>query len=217
MNKIILIVTFFTIAITNSYAIVHYDVKKSSFLYNNISKLKSKGIRSLAFSSLSIDERKMVWEYKFSKLLEENKETTSKRDYLNKVYGLFKSYNYANNLERHEQNVIKENASILFEEGKKIFDDPIDLINIFFELVPVKREELQKIAIENAPTSLKSIKLYPCECIAGKPGGCFGTLPDGQVVFGTCYDKYCEKPTGGGGCGWFGTEPCDAYRCGFFI
>lgn len=215
MKKIIFILTLISITSYESYALSNKS-KNPNVLYSGISQLKNRGLRSLAFSSLSKLEKKMLWDYKFKKLFNKYRQNSVKFDYVNKVYNLYKNINYNENSKQLNTNLLIDNAPILFNQGREIFNDPLDLINIFFELVPVDRNDLQKISIEDSSKLINKFRLYPCECIAGKPGGCFATLPDGQVIFGTCYDKYCEKPPGSGGCGWFGSEPCDAYRCGFF-
>ncbi len=207
--SLISIISFEASALSNKYS-------ESEYLYSGISQIKNRGLRSLAFSSLSKFEKKMLWQNKFIKLLNTYKQDNVKFEYIKSVYNLFRNINYNENKKEGNSILLLKNASALYDQGKEVFQDPLDLINIFFELVPVDRNDLQKISIEGNSNLIEKKKLYPCECIAGKPGGCFATLPDGQVIFGTCYDKYCEKPSGSGGCGWFGAEPCDAYRCGFF-
>lgn len=215
MKKNIFILLLISIIYNQSYALSNKS-KNPTVLYSGITQLKNRGLRSLAFSSLSKSEKKMLWDYKFTKLLNSYRKNRVKYDYVNKVYNLFKKINYNENSKEENSYLLIRNAPILFNQGREIFKDPLDLINIFFELVPIERKDLEIISFDENSKLINKIRLYPCECIAGKPGGCFATLPDGQVIFGTCYDKYCEKPAGSGGCGWFGSEPCDAYRCGFF-
>lgn len=189
---------------------IYNNTTDASIIYNSISKLNTKDLRNLAFSSLNSIEKKQVWDYKFSILIKQYSIEKNKLNYILRVYNLFKKYNYTNFESENKTFIYSLKSAQLFEEGKKYIENDLDRINIFFELVPLKKEELNVVKNSNIK------KLNTCECVAGKQGGCFGTLPNGDVVIGTCYDKNCEKQPGSGGCSWFGSEPCDAYKCGFF-
>lgn len=179
-------------------------------IYENISKFKSGHLRSLAFGVLTPEEKKAVWEYKFSKYLTQYQDDQKKRSFIHKLYKEFSNYSYTPEGIEKFRSYANENWRQVFKEAASVLGSELEAFNLLFQVVPMKVSEMP--TNQNKELSL----IYPdCECIQGQPGGCFYTEPDGRVVFGICLSYKCTENPSGGACGFFGTSPCDGYGCGF--
>ena len=187
---------------------------EAQILFEKISAIKDLHDRKLALLTLSPVEKFKVWQYKFYLMFEKHKSNTEKIKFLESIYSDFAqlSYNSKDNLKRKEYS--RSNSSILFSKARIIFGD-LEALNLLFQLVPLKISEIPYKSQDILQNEKLTVK-FPCECIIGQPGGCYYLDEGGNPVFGTCYDPNCEQPNPSeGGCGIYGYEPCDGYRCHF--
>lgn len=179
-------------------------------IYKNIAKLKSGHLRALAFGVLTPEEKKAVWEYKFSIYFTRYQNDQKKSAFIYKLYKDFSNFSYAPGEIEKFRSYASEKWRQVFNEDSNVLGSELDAFNLIFQVVPIKVSEMP--TKQNEKFSL----IYPdCECIMGQPGGCFYTEPDGRVVFGICLSQKCKEDPSGGACGFFGTSPCDGYGCGF--
>ncbi len=182
-------------------------------IYEDIARLQYGHLRALAFGVLSPEEKRAIWEYKFSNYFNKFKQNPEKLEFIKKVYIEFSNYSYEPSEIHKFRAYANENWRRVYTEAIQVFGSQLEAFNMLFQIVPMKLEEMPQIGDE---PKTKPLLIYPdCECIKGQPGGCFYTNPNGTVVFGTCLSYSCTQDPAGGGCGFFGTTPCDGYGCDF--
>ena len=174
------------------------DFSASNY-FDRITQIPELETQRLAFDELTSQEKVELWKVKLDNLVKNNKFTTEQLSFIETVKNSINPSIYkkdSKELKVFQTIILKK----LYNNGKKVFNNELELFRIFFNLSNIDLQKTQRQQQQKV-----------CICSMGSAYTCGRVTGWISVEYGNCSGRKCVMTNSGCGGVW-GSE-CDGSKC----